>query len=83
MYLDEMNHPNIIKLRNLYRAENDRDIYLILEFMESDLHNVCRARILTEVHIQYITWQILAALKYIHSGQLIHRDIKPSNILIN
>ena len=28
-------------------------------------------------------YQILKALKYMHSGDLIHRDLKPSNILLN
>ena len=27
--------------------------------------------------------QILRALKYIHSANVIHRDLKPSNILLN
>ena len=51
--------------------------------METDLHAVIRANILEEVHRQYIIYQILKALKYIHSGELIHRDLKPSNILLN
>ena len=51
--------------------------------MEADLHSVIKARILEEVHKQYILYQILKALKYIHSGSLIHRDLKPSNILLN
>ena len=53
------------------------------EFMDTDLHTVIRANICEEIHIQYITWQVLKALKYIHSTNIIHRDIKPSNILIN
>ena len=32
------------------RAENDKDIYLAFEFMETDLHAVIRADILEEVH---------------------------------
>ena len=28
-------------------------------------------------------YQLLKALKYMHSGKLLHRDIKPSNLLLN
>jgi mitogen-activated protein kinase 15 len=76
-------HDNIIKLLNVIKAENDRDIYLIFEFMETDLHTVIRAGILEDVHKEYIIYQILKALKFIHSAGIIHRDLKPSNILIN
>ena len=27
--------------------------------------------------------QMLCALKFMHSGELLHRDIKPSNLLLN
>lgn len=37
--LRELDHTNIIKLRQVIRAENDRDLYLVFEFMEADLHN--------------------------------------------
>ena len=36
-----------------------------------------------EIHKKYIVYQLLKALKFIHSGELIHRDLKPSNILLN
>lgn len=48
-----------------------------------DLHIVIRAGILEEIHRKYVVYQILKALKYMHSGELIHRDLKPSNILLN
>lgn len=51
--------------------------------MDTDLHAVIRANILEEIHKQYIIYQTLKALKYLHSGELIHRDLKPSNILLN
>lgn len=84
MFLQELNgHENIVKLLDVMRAENDKDIYLVFEYMETDMHAVIRAGILEEIHQQYIIYQILKSLKYMHSGQLLHRDLKPANVLLN
>ncbi|ESN97425.1 hypothetical protein HELRODRAFT_85482, partial [Helobdella robusta] len=77
-------HRNIIRLRNVIKAENDKDIYLVFEFMDTDLHNVIKkGNILSDVHKQFIMYQLLAATKYLHSGNVIHRDYKPSNVLLD
>ncbi len=39
VFLHELDHPNIIKLHSVFRAENDKDLYLVFEYMEADLHN--------------------------------------------
>ncbi|KAJ9506589.1 hypothetical protein QJQ45_004061 [Haematococcus lacustris] len=84
MFLQELNqHENIIRLVNVLKAENDKDLYLIFEYMETDLHAVIRAQILEDVHKQYIMYQLFKALLYMHTGELLHRDIKPSNLLLN
>nr|ARJ54258.1 ERK7 [Aurelia aurita] len=78
------NHDNVIKLLNVMKAENDKDIYLVFEFMDTDLHNVIKkGNILKDVHKRYVMYQLLKAMKYIHSGNVIHRDIKPSNVLLD
>uniref|UniRef100_S4RYQ1 Mitogen-activated protein kinase 15 n=1 Tax=Petromyzon marinus TaxID=7757 RepID=S4RYQ1_PETMA len=85
IFLQEFgDHPNIINLRNVLRADNDKDIYLVFDFMDTDLHAVIRkGNILKDVHKAYITYQLLKATKYIHSGNVIHRDQKPSNVLLD
>lgn len=85
LFLQEFgNHVNVIKLLNVIRAANDKDIYLVFEFMETDLHAVIRkGNLLKDIHIRYILYQLLKATKFIHSGNVIHRDQKPSNILLD
>nr|KAI8754386.1 extracellular signal-regulated kinase 2-like [Biomphalaria glabrata] len=85
MFLQEFgDHPNVIKLHNVIKAENDKDIYLVFEFMETDLHNVIkRGNILKDVHKRYVMYQLFKSIKYLHSGNVIHRDLKPSNILLD
>ncbi|KJP85793.1 CMGC/MAPK/ERK7 protein kinase [Plasmodium fragile] len=84
MFLYQLNgHDNIITLMDVIKAKNDNDIYLVFDYMETDLHEVIKADLLEEIHKRYIIYQLLRALKYIHSGMLLHRDIKPSNILLN
>ncbi|KAB1258127.1 Mitogen-activated protein kinase 15 [Camelus dromedarius] len=85
MLLQEFgNHPNIIRLLDVIQAENDRDIYLVFEYMDTDLHAViCKGTVLKDTHKRYIFYQLLRATKFIHSGCVIHRDQKPSNVLLD
>ncbi|XP_034017224.1 mitogen-activated protein kinase 15 [Thalassophryne amazonica] len=77
-------HPNIIKLLNVIRAQNDKDIYLVFEYMDTDLHAVIKkGNLLKDVHKRYVMYQLFRAVKYLHSGNVIHRDQKPSNVLLD
>uniref|UniRef100_A0A8C2WYU3 Mitogen-activated protein kinase 15 n=1 Tax=Cyclopterus lumpus TaxID=8103 RepID=A0A8C2WYU3_CYCLU len=85
MFLQEFgDHPNIIQLLNVIRAQNDKDIYLIFEYMDTDLHAVIKkGSLLKDIHKRYVMYQLLKAIKYLHSGNVIHRDQKPSNVLLD
>lgn len=77
-------HPNIIRLLNVHRADNDKDLYLVFEFMNTDLQRaIQRPGILKDIHKRFIMYQLLSATQYLHSGNVVHRDQKPSNILLD
>ena len=57
VYLLQMDHENIIKLNSVIKADNDKDLYLVFEYMETDLHATIRANILEEIHKQYIMYR--------------------------
>ena len=76
-------HPNIISLLNVLKADNDRDLYLVFEYMDTDLNAAIKANILEDVHKAYIMYQCFDALRHMHARSLVHRDLKPANLLLN
>lgn len=41
--------------------------------MGADLNNIIRTQRLSDDHVQFLVYQILRGLKYIHSAGIIHR----------
>jgi len=83
-------HPNIVKLLDLIphtRSHYSRElsaVSVVLECMECDLKDILASdQFFTKGHVQYILYQIFAALNHMHQLHIAHRDLKPANILIN
>ena len=83
MLLQELNgHDNIIHLLNVIKAENDMDLYLVFDYKKAYFYNIIRANILQDIHKKFIIYQILKAIKFIHSADTTHRDSKPIVIFL-
>jgi serine/threonine protein kinase len=61
-------------------------IFLVMTLGTTDMKKFLEskdAKALTEEHIITILYNMLCALKFIHSMGIIHRDLKPGNILMD
>ena len=76
-------HPNIIKLYDIY--ENESYIYIIMEYCSGgDLLSYFEYHEyeLPETKVCEIIHKLSMAIYYLHSYGIVHRDLKPENILM-
>jgi serine/threonine protein kinase len=71
--LRQLKHPDIVEIKHILlppQPREFRDIYVVFELMETDLHQVIKANDdLTQEHHQFFLYQMLRGLKYVHSGK--------------
>ncbi|XP_071730495.1 cyclin-dependent kinase F-4-like isoform X2 [Rutidosis leptorrhynchoides] len=80
--LCKMNHPNIVKLKEVIR-ENDI-LYFVFEYMECSLYQLMkdRLKLFLETEIRNWCFQVFQGLAYMHQRGYFHRDLKPENFLV-
>ena len=77
-----IDHPNIVKL--LYVKETHLSYDLVMEYASNGslFHYIRKYKGLNENKTFSLFIQVVNAINFMHSNDLIHRDIKPENILI-
>ena len=87
--LKHLKHENIVGIVDMMPpmcryVDDFNDVYIVSELMETDLYRIIYSKQSLSIdHVQYFIYQVLRALKYIHSANVLHRDLKPSNLLVN
>ncbi|KAI8909204.1 kinase-like domain-containing protein, partial [Gorgonomyces haynaldii] len=81
-FLAALHHPFIVPLR--YAFQDDQYYFIVCDFYEAgDLRGVMDSMDFTEQQIRFIGAELVLALEYLHSLEVVHRDIKPDNIFMS
>lgn len=81
LVLKQINHPNIVKLVEIF--ESKTYVYLVIQLVSGGelFDRIVDKGSYTEKDASDLIRQVLEATAYIHEKGIVHRDLKPENLL--
>ncbi len=74
-----LNHPNLARLNTFFKDEDA--FYIVMEYVDGAPLGSLLPLHWTQVLPLFV--QVLEALEYAHSQNVLHRDVKPDNIMVS
>lgn len=80
--LKVLDHPNIIRLYEFF--EDSKRFYIVMELCNGGelFDEILNKQSFSEGVAATIVYQLISAVAYMHSKDVVHRDLKPENILL-
>ena len=81
--LEVLDHPFIVKLRFAFQTR--KSLYLVMDYCPGgELYfHLTRSGPFQEHKARFYAAQIVLALEYLHSKDIVYRDLKPENLLLD
>eukprot|EP00026_Physarum_polycephalum_P003650 Phypoly_transcript_03663.p1 GENE.Phypoly_transcript_03663~~Phypoly_transcript_03663.p1 ORF type:complete len:665 (+),score=125.19 Phypoly_transcript_03663:141-2135(+) len=80
-FLNSCKHSNIVKYYRSHLIEDE--IWVVMEYMQGGtLAEAVERYSFAESSVAYVAREMLRALEYLHSHNLVHRDLKSANVML-
>eukprot|EP01029_Cantina_marsupialis_P010361 TRINITY_DN236004_c0_g1_i1.p1 TRINITY_DN236004_c0_g1~~TRINITY_DN236004_c0_g1_i1.p1 ORF type:complete len:521 (-),score=156.68 TRINITY_DN236004_c0_g1_i1:901-2463(-) len=81
--LQIVDNPFIVRLQ--YAFQTDTKLYLVLDFYNGGeiYYYLSKEKRFSEERVQFYAAEMVLALEYLHSKDIIYRDLKPENLILS
>ncbi len=79
--LAKLNHPNVVRVLNFFRANGT--VYIVMSYEKGfSLHYYIKKQPVDEAFLRDVFTSLLDGLQEVHANHLLHLDIKPANVYL-
>jgi calcium-dependent protein kinase len=80
--LSGISHPNLIGLHEVFQDQSN--VYIVTDLYQGDelFTLLSNHQTLPETYVKSVIQQLLSAIQYCHSHNIVHRDLKLENIML-